>query len=183
MRFIRRFGLAALGLVAILPLLLCRCARTPETRPTVSTPTASSAPPALVTSAPVETASAVETTESATPSPDAPAEEADEEAGRRELARIRAGASPAQCKAWGDKVEAYIRAHRSCTRDAECELVQTSCGLSGVCGVAVTARDAPGLEAVEKPFDAHTCWVVLAAPCPTCPMPPPVRCVAGKCTP
>ncbi|MEO7112281.1 MAG: hypothetical protein ABI183_17680 [Polyangiaceae bacterium] len=88
----------------------------------------------------------------------------------------------AKCEEARRSFGAVVARSRGCKEDADCTQMFTACGLSGVCGMSVAKNAESKIKAAEKSFDDAKCMVVLAAPCPTCAMPPPPKCVAGKCS-
>lgn len=70
---------------------------------------------------------------------------------------------------------------KTCKVDDDCTILQTSCGLEGVCGMAVAKKSKATLEKVAAEYQKGNCWAVVHAPCPSCVPPKPPACVAGRC--
>jgi hypothetical protein len=70
----------------------------------------------------------------------------------------------------------------ACTTAADCDVVQTGCGLAGMCGEVVAKTRKPDVKKTSDLFYAKNCLDVLPPqPCATCPMPPTPKCVNGQC--
>jgi hypothetical protein len=87
----------------------------------------------------------------------------------------------AKCEQTRRNVNALIAQSRACRVDADCTQMFTSCGLPGVCGISVAKGTESKIKAAEQPWDAASCVLVTTAPCPTCTVPAPPKCVSGKC--
>lgn len=99
-----------------------------------------------------------------------------------------------RCKAERASIVATFASSTQCTKDSDCELLFTHCGLPGDCGgIAVTTTAAPALAARSKAFfDAGCSRKVLTPPeeCPDlrdrtpmgrCAPKGPASCSSGTC--
>ncbi|MEO8877116.1 MAG: hypothetical protein ABI461_16100 [Polyangiaceae bacterium] len=162
--------LLSLGALALLPFALLCCNR-------------SSSDAAPGATSPESKTSAAATVDVVSPSATTPAEPASASAASASAsasAKTPSGAK-AKCEQARTTVAKVIARSLSCNVDADCTEINTSCGLPGVCGVAVAKGTESTIEAAEKPWNDLNCWTVTAAPCPSCAMPPPPKCHAGKC--
>ena len=64
----------------------------------------------------------------------------------------------ASCGAIAASVQSWLDAHTSCTVDADCQVVQTACGLDGACGaIANTSAPGPYLESLVTAWRQDQC--------------------------
>ncbi|CAN5399962.1 hypothetical protein BH09MYX1_BH09MYX1_55090 [soil metagenome] len=140
--------------------------------PMISTSVVTSSSTSSSASSTSSSASIVATAVVATATVDAAAEAA---------TSAQAKATRAQCLALAQAHANFISAHQRCTSDADCESVNASCGLAGVCGAPMNKSFRAGLTAKDDAFTGADCMMTLAAPCPTCAYPGVPKCVGGKC--
>ena len=82
------------------------------------------------------------------------------------------------CTDVGTDIDKWLMSHASCQSDADCETIQTACGVQGQCGAFVN-HDARGgyLDALVKSWNDHC----NPPPCPCAPPFPQAGCDHGIC--
>ncbi|MEO8878536.1 MAG: hypothetical protein ABI461_23305, partial [Polyangiaceae bacterium] len=160
--------LLSLGAFALLPFALLCCNR-------------SSSDAAPAATSPESKTSVAATVDVGSPSATTPSQPASATSASASASSKTPSGAKAKCEKARTNVGKVIAQSLTCKVDADCTEINTSCGLPGVCGVAIAKGAESKIEVAVKPWNDLNCWAVTAAACPSCFMPPPPRCVAGKC--
>lgn len=92
--------------------------------------------------------------------------------------------TPLSCEKLPAQASQWLAVHLACKIDQDCVIVHGSCGMPAVCGTYVAANAVEGNSRLNLAWDEMRCNLRSKhpSPCPSCRMPPPARCVAGRCT-